>query len=97
MGIAEVEMMNDAVAKHGSEHLALLGIGDYESISTVAPRIALSTDHHTTRSSSLPNLPQISARMPSCACGGLHHRRTHRGRKGVEDASVYNLLVMVLS
>ena len=89
--------MHDAVAEHGSEHLAFFGIGDDESISTAAPRIALSTDHHTTHSNSLPDSPRISARRPSCACGGLRHRRPHRGRKGVEDWSVCNLLLMVLS
>lgn len=90
-------MMHDAVAEHGCEHLALLGIGDDESISTVAPRIALSADHHTVRSGSRPNLPQTSARRTSCACGVLRRRMPHRGRRAVVAGSVCNLLVMVLS
>ena len=97
VGIAEVEMVHDAVAEHGSEHLALLGIGDDESISTVAPRIALSADHHTTRSGSLQDSPRTSAHTTYYAYDVLHRNRPHIGRRAVAVWSACNLLVMVLA
>ena len=90
-------MVHDAVAEHGSEHFALLGIGDNESTSTVAPRIALSTDHHITRSGSLPDSPRTSAHTTSYAYDVLHRNKPHIGRKAVAVWSACNLLVMVLS
>ena len=52
MGIAKIEMVNDAVAEHRCKHLSLFRISNNESTSTAEPHTSCLADHHKGRSDS---------------------------------------------
>ena len=80
VSIVEVEMMHDAIAEHGSEHLALLGIADDESTWKAGPCIDHSEGRRIVRRDCPSGDARISQRSSSCAYDGPRRRMPHKGQ-----------------